>query len=509
MSQPDVSGSILARTAKGAGWIIAWRMLTRILGTVSTLMLVRFLLPADFGVVALGVNFMQAVESLGFVGVEEALIREKAPERDLYDTGFTLNVLRGLAMALVLAGAAIPAGGFFGDPRLANVLLALALGTLIEGATNIGTVDFRRDFAFHRELLLLILPRLASIALMVGMAVLWQTYWALVAGILSMRVLKVAMSYRMHPYRPRLTLRARRALLGYSLWTWAVSMAAVARERSNALLIGRMLDPMRVGVFSVGADLASLPTTELVVPLSRAAFSGFSAARHTGESMAETYLRVVSSTALLTLPMGIGLSLVADPLVRLAFGDAWLDAVPVVRILGLSGAAAVFDYIGWTLFFAHAQLSTVFRVTCLSAVVRVLLLLVLLPHFGLIGAAVATLVSVSAEAVCYLGLIFHHLDLSPGALLRRIWRCLLASAVMVLALVPAGLGWVAVPAPPAELALHLLEAVLAGALAYSATLLLAWYCSGRPAGAEADALGAAKKLWRRIGGSGRPPYSAG
>jgi lipopolysaccharide exporter len=48
------------------------------------------------------------------------------------------------------------------------------------------------------------------------------------------------------------------------------------------------------------------------------------------ESTADTYVRMVSLMALLTLPAGTGISLVADPLVRLALGPLWIHSVPIV-----------------------------------------------------------------------------------------------------------------------------------------------------------------------------------
>ena len=100
--------SILAKTARGAGWVIGWRLVTRSLGLISTLFLVRLLHPADFGLVTLAMSFGQAIDSLSSLGVEEAVIREKHPTRDLYDSAFTINVIRGFATAVVVALAAWP-----------------------------------------------------------------------------------------------------------------------------------------------------------------------------------------------------------------------------------------------------------------------------------------------------------------------------------------------------------------------------------------------------------------
>ena len=46
---PQARPSVLARTIRGAGWVMAWRWGMRALGLISTLVLVRLLAPAEFG----------------------------------------------------------------------------------------------------------------------------------------------------------------------------------------------------------------------------------------------------------------------------------------------------------------------------------------------------------------------------------------------------------------------------------------------------------------------------
>ena len=116
------------------------------------------LLPADFGIWTLGTASMQMVETLSYVGVEDALVREKAPDRAMYNTGFTLNLLRGLLVGAVMALAAYPVSLFYQQPALLPVLLILGLGSVIEAAGNIGMVDYRRSFEFDREFFWLAVP---------------------------------------------------------------------------------------------------------------------------------------------------------------------------------------------------------------------------------------------------------------------------------------------------------------------------------------------------------------
>ncbi len=505
---PDPAvGSLLLRTAQGTGWVIGWRMATRILGVISTLTLVRLLLPSDFGLVALSASFAQSIEAFAVLGVEDAVVRERAPTRDVYDTGFTLNALRSVTTAAVILALAIPAGSFFAEPRLANILAALAIATLLDGFTNIGIVDFRRDFAFGKEFQLWILPRLIAIILTLAAAFTWHSYWALVVGTLVGRGLRVIFSYRMHPFRPRLTVRAWRRLVGYSTWSWAVSVVVLMRDRSDTILIGRMLNPTQVGIYAIGSEVAALPTTELVEPLCRAAFSGFAAGRNAELSPGDTYLRIIATMALLTLPAGVGIALVADPLVNLAFGTLWGGAVPLVQILALAGTLTVFGLISGTLFSAHGLLRQMFELSVATLILRVALLIFLIDRMGLYGAALAAAIAIAVEQSLYVLLTIRHFGLRPTALFRHTWRCLLATAAMAMVMLRTGLGWqigpdsgVAAAEVPTSGALvqHLAVAVLVGVVTYTAVLLAAWLAAGRPPGAETDFLALARRMTGRV-----------
>jgi hypothetical protein len=78
------------------------------------------------------------------------------------------------ATAAVILILAVPAGHFFAQARLTNILIALALGTLLDGFANIGIVDFRRELTFGKEFQLWLLPRLIGIILTLAVAFTWR-----------------------------------------------------------------------------------------------------------------------------------------------------------------------------------------------------------------------------------------------------------------------------------------------------------------------------------------------
>lgn len=493
----ETTADILGRTVIGAGWTVGWRMATRLLGLLNTLILTRLLLPSDFGLVALGSSFVVSLDAMSALGIEDALVRERAPDRELYDTAFTLNLIRSTLTGTILTVAALPTAAFFREARLAEVLLALALGTVATGLTNIGVVEFRRTLSFNREFRLLILPRLAGVLVTIIVALATRSYWALIAGILTGRSLMVVLSYTMHPYRPRLTLRAWRHLAGFSVWTWALSIATLVRDRSDGFLIGWSLDATQVGIYSVGTEIAELPTTELVAPLGRACFSGFAAARHAGEDSGQTYLRVVAVVVLLTFPLALGISLLADPMVRLALGPEWLGAVVVIQAAALFGSAAVFGQISNVLFGAHAMLRSLFAITVSGMALRMLLLMVLVPRIGIIGAVFAAGVPMLCEYAIYVAITLRRFHLRPRYLWQRVWRPLVGAMVMAGCLHASSLGWVSTSGGAASLASEIVIAAGLGAGIYVSTIAALWFAAACPVGAETDVVLFAARLLSR------------
>ena len=120
-------------------------------------------------------------------------------------------------------------GSFFGDARLTTIFLVLALALFATSLENVGTVDFQRDMTFGKQVAIQFVPRVVSVAASMACAVIWRSYWALVVGIVVVRGLRLVFTFVVDPYGPRITLRAWRRLVGFSFWSWALSMTALYR----------------------------------------------------------------------------------------------------------------------------------------------------------------------------------------------------------------------------------------------------------------------------------------
>jgi lipopolysaccharide exporter len=478
--------SLMARAAHGFAWVFAWRMATRVMGLGSTLVLVRLLAPAEFGLVAIALSFIGSIDQFSQIGVEEALVRMPSPERRTYDTAFTMIVLRCALIALITVIAAWPVAAFFKEPRVAPIMLAIAGVTIVSGFENIGVQDFRREMRFDQEFMFQAVPRFGGIIATVFVALVWQNYWALIIGTAVTRVGRVAMSYVMHPLRPRLSLSAWRDLVGFSLWTWAICVARVLRDQPTTFIVGRGVGPAGLGMLGVAGEVALLPMTEIIMPMGRSMFSAFALARRSGEDVEAIFRRLVGITALVTLPASIGLALVAEPLVHLMLGPAWADAAPLLQIVAAGSALLVLGQACHAQFDAFGLLRQDFSVILFVAATRTALVAALVPWFGLTGGAAGVALSLVLEPIAYLVMKWRTLPFSGRALAGVVIRPVLATVGMALVVSRIDMASVAASNDLGSLILRLSLAVMAGAGSYIGLMLVLWWLAGRPTGAEAD-----------------------
>ena len=372
---PPPPRAIAEKMAKGAGWLIFLRFMVRGTGIISTLILARLLLPADFGLVSLAMSLAEGIEAMGALGLQLALIRQPTISRPLYDTAFTITLLRNLVSAAILAALAPWSAEFFGDERLALILYVIAMVTALQGLENIGIVSFRKELQFEKEVLIFIIPKLVAFVVTLTLAYLLRDYRALLVGIVCQRLTRTALSYIMDSYRPRLTLSAWRELLKFSAWIWLTSVANFIKERSDAYVLGRALGPAPLGIFRVGMEIASLPSTEMVQPICRALFSGFARAENTGVSTRAIFTQSMGLVLAIILPIAMGLSLCAEPLVLVALGPNWVEAIPVIQILGAVSVLTVVGEVGSMALIAIGRPAASTAMVVVGAVIRLPLII--------------------------------------------------------------------------------------------------------------------------------------
>jgi O-antigen/teichoic acid export membrane protein len=475
---------IRSKMASGAAWMVLFKVLDKSIGLISTLLLARLLLPADFGIVAMATSFIALLEIFSAFGFDVALIQRQQTTRHHFDTAWTFNVMLGAGIALAMVALSPAIAGFYGQPALVPVIFVLALASATQGLENVGVVMFRKELDFGREFRFLFGKRLVGVLVTIPLAFWLRSYWALVLGTLAARVGGVSLSYLMQSFRPRFSLLARRDLLDFSKWMLLNNALAFLKERSPDFVIGRIAGPHALGIFSVSSDFANMPGTELVAPINRAVLPAYARLAHDIPALRVEYLAVMGVVAMLAVPAVAGIAATAKLIVAVLLGPNWHDAQLVLTILAFFGITQVMQSNAYAAYLAIGRPDIPARVTAAHVLVLLASLITLTLWKGLIGAAVAYLVTGAIMVPLTFAFLFPRLGVSIGVFLAVIWRSLAAAAVMYLVVREFVDLQTAVDVATAERALILVAAVVLGVVVYASVMALLWIVSGRPESAE-------------------------
>jgi lipopolysaccharide exporter len=416
--------------AKGAAWLILFRLFDRGLGFLSTLILARMLVPADFGLIAMAIAVLAALELLGAFSFDLALIQNQQATRNHYDTAWTFAVLFGTFNALAMCALAAPTAGFYGEARVEGVMYALAACTFIQGFDNVGVVAFQKDLQLHKEFWFGLGKKLTGFAVTMMLAFTFQSYWALVGGTLASRVASLGLSYALHPYRPKFSLAAARDLFSFSKWLLLNNFLIFLNNRGTDFIIGRLQGAGALGLYSVSYEISNLPTTELVWPIQRAVFPGYAKVAGDLTKLRTMFVQVIGCLCLLTVPAGMALVVAADPIVRMLLGEKWLPAIPLIQVLAMFGIVRALHGPTGSVFLAVGKPFIVASTQCVQIVVAAGLMLFLVPVFGTIGAAYSILIGATLALCANYTLLVRELQISIGTVIAAVWRSIIGGAVM-------------------------------------------------------------------------------
>jgi len=385
--------SVNQQIATGAAWALITKLLVKGLGFFSTLVLAHILSPEDFGLIALATTVIALLEIFASFSFDLAVIQRREVGRATLDSAWTCKILAGISLSVILFFASTPISIFFDDNRLAALVVALSILPTLNGTTNIGFVLYRKELNLRKEFLLEGVAKSASVLTTLAGAMVLANYWALVVGIVVHSSIRVALSFAMHPYRPRATLVDAPALFSFSKWVLLNNLLIFFNHKLTDLFIGRTTSATEVGYYTLSFEISNLPTSQLVFPISRAVFPGYAKLKDDLPALRDSFVKVTKLIMVIAAPVCLTILGVAEELVPVMLGSKWLPIVPIISLLSLYGLVRCAVQNTGSVYLAIGKP----HLTSAIAAVRLLLVFPLLATFvpseGALGGAKAVLIA--------------------------------------------------------------------------------------------------------------------
>ncbi|WIW43652.1 oligosaccharide flippase family protein [Bradyrhizobium sp. 62B] len=398
---------------------------------VSTAVLSRLLTPGEFGVFAV-VNALIAVIAAAFqeFGGANYLLQKHELSRGTIRTAFTVTCAISLAVALILLVSADLVSRLFAQDGVRRGIEVSALNLLLLPVSGTLIALFRRDMQFGTLAVCNLASNLAVALVSIGLAVLNFSYMAPIWGSVAGSVVLTAMllsSYRdFRVLRP--SLSEYRDVLEFGFYSSGVAVINVFYNLAPQLFLAKILDFTAVGLYSRASNLTQVfdrLVTQVLNPIIMPAIVNRRAA---GAELKGVYLDAVQLLSAVQWPFLMFVAIMAKPIVLLWLGQAWLEVVPLVRILCVANLALFAACLTYPVFLAVGRVRDAL-VSSFISLPPSLLALLGASFFGVEAVAACALLTLPFQAAVAIYYLSPHLALRPG----EFGRALLKSGVVTMA----------------------------------------------------------------------------
>jgi PST family polysaccharide transporter len=395
--------SLLRKVAENAGWQMTDKVLRAVVGLLVGVWVARYLGPKGFGSLNFAIAFTAIFQPATDLGLQAVVIRDlvRSPHRrrEILGSAIVLRLLGAAVSIVLIAVCALLSRP--GDMVSLGIDVAVAL-SFVAQAWDIIDYDYQsrmrpRPIVITRLVSLLAFAAVKVMLIMMRAPVIWFALTVSGEAAMSAVVFRRLAASAPGGLHLSAATRAEIADLLRASWPLAISaLSVILYMRIDQVMLGEMLGDRAVGVFSAAVRISE---SWFFVPMAvvAAAAPALTAAHQSSESAyRRQLLAVVRALYWLGLAAAVLLSFSSHAVIQFLYGDGYREAGSVLAVHAWAGVFASLGLASGPWFVNAGLLRLRMVYTMIGAVVNCMLNLYAIPHYGVVGAAVSTLVSYGA-----------------------------------------------------------------------------------------------------------------
>ena len=331
------------RSGRSLPRVLLWSF-ARSFGSVGVaflvnLVLVRYVSPHDFGLLAMLSFFMSFATTTTVGGFSQALIQRQDLTRGDLNTVFTWNVVAALALYILLFVFSGSVASWYGEPALRDVLRVLGLAVPLQGLFLVHSAILQKELKTKTLALITISSQVLGGLLAIALAMQGAGVWALVCNTLvtvalTLIGMRVGLRLRLHIAFEKSAWR-KLFSFGFSMY---ISQLFIDIYRSlQTVYVGKVFAAQPAGYYMQAQKLYEVPVYAVDAGVSQVTYPLLSSEQQHAERVGYYVRLQVRLIHWLLWPV-VGLSvLVGRAAVELLYGSTWLPSVPVFQALCLGG----------------------------------------------------------------------------------------------------------------------------------------------------------------------------
>ncbi len=408
----------LRRFAFDVGWVLVSSAANLVIVFLLRIILARWLGAFDLGLYTMVITVQEIAVLVAGFGISVALTKYVAEYQDtkgrlfqIVSSAFIISIIFGLVAGILLYFLSETLAGIFDMPQLAHLLRLLAVAlpfiTLLEAELGLFTgLRTMKNYTY------LIMMR-SCLMILFTVTFVWLGFGVegTVFGIVISMVGGCIFGLYLSRKYLRLTFQGfsqnAKELVLFGSQAFGANAVSLIANRADIIMIGYYLTATEVGYYGVAVTISML---FYIIPgaVQRISYPATTEYwyKKDHQSLQEMIDKSMKYSACILLPLGLGFGFFAREITTTVFGGEFIYASLPLSILLIARVikGATVSPIG-AVFSGRGRPDIGLRVDTLSTVLNIGLNIVLIPRFGIVGAAVATTISLLAGSAIFIALL--------------------------------------------------------------------------------------------------------
>lgn len=315
-----------------------WRFLERCgsqgITFIVSIVLARLLAPEVYGTIAIVTVFTTLLQVFVNSGFGTALIQKKNADDTDFSTVFYFNLVFSLVLYFGMFFAAPIIANFYNNNELIPVIRILSLVIVIFGVKNVQQSYVSKNLMFKKFFWSTLGGTLSGAAVGIYMAYMGYGVWALVGQQLTNAAVDTLILWITVKWRPKLLFSMTRlkSLFDFGWKMLASGLLDTLYNDLRTLIIGKMYASEDLAFYNRGQTLPNFVTQNVNSTIDSVLLPVMAAEQDNVIVLKSMTRRSIKVATYLIMPLMVGMSVCAEPIVSLLLTDKWLPAVPFLRI---------------------------------------------------------------------------------------------------------------------------------------------------------------------------------
>lgn len=331
--------SLKRNAISGIVWSFSQQFGTQIIQFLTSILLARLLLPAEFGLIGMISVFVAIGTSLMNSGLTQSLIRTENPDQEDFSTVFYFNLGASIIIYLALVMAAPFVANFFSEPLLVQIIRIYCLSFIINAFSAVQSTRLTKAMDFRTQMIVGIPSIIVSGIVGVILAYQGLGVWSLVWMSLCQAFLNALQLWWRTGWCPSLIFNLAKFKYHFK-FGYKLTLSGLLDTIFNniyQIIIGKFFVAAQVGFYTRSNSLKQLPVTNISGALNKVSYPLFAAIQNDDVRLKRAYEQIMTMVIFTVAPILTIMGVLAEPIFRLMFTEKWLPAVPYFQILCLAG----------------------------------------------------------------------------------------------------------------------------------------------------------------------------